>query len=87
MKRPILLAIATSLYLVAAWSVAPGFYDGFTPPQPYNWTSPPPQAAARRIRLELVILVFIIRCVLIGCEETGSTERVDGLPAAYCPLV
>ena len=26
--------------------VAPGFYDGFTPPQPYNWVSPPPQAAA-----------------------------------------
>ena len=50
MKRPILLAVATSLYLVAAWSVAPGFYDGFTPPQPYNWTSPPPQAAAGNLQ-------------------------------------
>jgi len=26
--------------------VAPGFYDGFGPPQPYNWTCPPPQAGA-----------------------------------------
>jgi hypothetical protein len=44
LKRPILLAAAAAAYLVAAWMVAPGFYDGFTPPQPYNWVSPPPQA-------------------------------------------
>jgi hypothetical protein len=25
--------------------VAPGFYDGFSPPQPYNWVCPPAQAA------------------------------------------
>jgi hypothetical protein len=41
------------------------------------------QAAARSNRLELVILVFIIRCVLIGCEETCSRERVDGLCQQY----
>jgi hypothetical protein len=33
-------------YVVAAWMVAPGFYDGFGPPQPYNWTCPPPQAGS-----------------------------------------
>ncbi len=44
MNRPILLAAAAACYLVAAWMVAPGFYDGFAPQQPYNWTSPPPQA-------------------------------------------
>jgi hypothetical protein len=27
-----------------------------------------PQAAKMRIRLELVILVFMVRCVLIGCD-------------------
>jgi hypothetical protein len=43
-KRPILIAAAAAVYLMAAWMVAPGFYDGFTPPQPYNWVSPPPQA-------------------------------------------
>jgi len=32
--------------MVAAWMVAPGFYDGFGPVQPYNWTCPPPQAGA-----------------------------------------
>jgi hypothetical protein len=44
MKRPILLAVTAAIYLMAAWMVAPGFYDGFTPIQPYNWVSPPPQA-------------------------------------------
>jgi hypothetical protein len=45
-KRAVLLAIAVTLYMVAAWMVAPGFYDGFGPVQPYNWTCPPPQAGA-----------------------------------------
>ncbi len=41
MKRPLLLIGAAVCYLVAAWSVAPGFYDGFAPPQPYNFVCPP----------------------------------------------
>ena len=44
MRRAALLAAAVATYMVAAWMVAPGFYDGFGPPQPYNWTCPPPQA-------------------------------------------
>jgi hypothetical protein len=39
------LAAAAVTYLLAAWSVAPGFYDGFGPTQPYNWVCPPPQQA------------------------------------------
>ena len=31
------------MYVLAAWAVAPGFYDGIAPPQPYRWVSPPPQ--------------------------------------------
>ena len=46
MKRLAWLALAAVAYVVAAWSVAPGFYDGFGPPQPYNFTCPPPQAGA-----------------------------------------
>jgi hypothetical protein len=41
-----LLAAAAAMYVLAAWMVTPGFYDGFGPPQPYNWTCPPPQAGA-----------------------------------------
>ncbi len=46
MRRAALLAVAVTAYMVAAWMVAPGFYDGFGPVQPYNWTCPPPQAGA-----------------------------------------
>jgi hypothetical protein len=35
-------------YSVAAWTVAPGFYDGFGPPQPYNFTCPPHSAGANQ---------------------------------------
>jgi hypothetical protein len=43
-KRLVLLATATAAYMLAAWMVAPGFYDGFTPPQPYNFVCAPPAA-------------------------------------------
>jgi hypothetical protein len=45
-KRLAWLAAAAVVYVLAAWTVAPGFYDGFGPPQPYNFTCPPPQAGA-----------------------------------------
>ena len=41
MKRLALLASVAVVYLLAAWMVAPGFYDGFAPQQPYNWVCPP----------------------------------------------
>jgi hypothetical protein len=41
-----LLALVSGVYLLVAWGTQPGFYDGFAPPQPYRWVSPPPQAAA-----------------------------------------
>ena len=46
MKQVLVLAAAAVTYVLAAWMVAPGFYDGFGPPQPYNFTCPPPQAGA-----------------------------------------
>src|ERR1700704_5003239 len=42
--KPVLLAVSAATYLIAAWMVAPGFYDGFGQQLPYNWTSPPPGA-------------------------------------------
>lgn len=41
-----MLAAAAAVYVAAAWTVAPGFYDGFGPQQPYNWVCPPPQAGS-----------------------------------------
>lgn len=48
MKRLGLLVSAAVVYVVAAWMVAPGFYDGFTPQQPYNWVCAPPQAGSNQ---------------------------------------
>lgn len=45
MKRLALLAAAAVAYVLAAWAVAPGFYDGLAPPSPYRWVSPPPNLA------------------------------------------
>jgi hypothetical protein len=42
----VLLAGAVVAYAFAAWAVAPGFYDGIAPPQPYRWVSPPPALRA-----------------------------------------
>jgi hypothetical protein len=36
------MAAAAAAYVLAAWLVAPGFFDGFAPPAPYHWVSPPP---------------------------------------------
>jgi hypothetical protein len=41
-----LLGLAAVAYAVAAWAVAPGFYDGIAPPAPYRWVSPPAQFRA-----------------------------------------
>jgi hypothetical protein len=65
--------------------VAPGFYDGFAP-QPYNWTSPPPQAAAGNIQPRPGHLVVK---VIDGVSDANSAFTEDGqvvvgfLPGAF----
>jgi len=84
-KRPLLLAAAASAYLMAAWMVAPGFYDGFAP-QPYNWTSPPPQAVAGNLQPRSGHLVIK---VIDGVSDANSAFTEDGqvvigfLPGAF----
>jgi hypothetical protein len=41
MRRVVLIALAVVAYSVAAWMVKPGFYDGISPSQPYNFVCPP----------------------------------------------
>ena len=85
MRRLVLLASAAVGYLIAAWMVAPGFYDGFAP-QPYNWTSPPPQAATGNIQPRSGHLVIK---VLGGVSDANSAFTEDGqvimgfLPGAF----
>jgi len=85
-KRPILLAAATAAYMLAAWMVAPGFYDGFVPPQPYNWISPPPQAAPGNLQPRAGHLDIK---VIGGVSDANSAFTDDGqvvigfLPGAF----
>jgi hypothetical protein len=85
-KRPVLVAAAAAISLIAAWMVAPGFYDGFTPPQPYNWTSPPPQAPPGNMPPKSGHLVIK---VLGGVSDANSAFTDDGqvvigfLPGAF----
>jgi hypothetical protein len=85
MRRTVLLASAVVVYAVAAWMVAPGFYDGFGPPQPYNWTCPPPQAGANT---KPAAQHFDIK-VVGGVSDAASAYDKDGqivigfLPGAF----
>jgi hypothetical protein len=84
-KRLGLLLVAAISYLVAAWTVAPGFYDGFGPTQPYNWTCPPPQAGANTKPASGHVDIKVIN----GKSEANSAYTNDGqivigfLPGAF----
>jgi hypothetical protein len=84
-KRSRLLVLAAIAYIVAAWPVAPGFYDGFTPPQPYNFVCPPPQAGANSQPSSGRLNIKIIN----GSSDPNSAFTDDGqlvigfLPGAF----
>jgi hypothetical protein len=73
-KKVWLLAAAAATYVVAAWAVAPGFYDGFGPPQPYNFTCPPPQAGANQKPLSGHVVIPVHG----GVSEPDSAFSDDG---------
>ena len=84
-KRIALLAAAVVIYSVAAWAVAPGFYDGFGPPQPYNFACPPPQAGANQKPSSGHLDIKVIN----GVSDANSAFTDDGqlvigfLPGAF----
>jgi hypothetical protein len=79
------MALAAVAYLVAAWVVAPGFYDGFAPPAPYNFTCPPPQAGANSQPSSGHVDIKVIA----GASDANSAFADDGqvvigfLPGAF----
>jgi hypothetical protein len=84
-KKAGLLAVAAMLYALAAWMVAPGFYDGFGPPQAYNWICPPPQAGANNSPSSGHLVIKVID----GVSDANSAFTDDGqlvigfLPGAF----
>ena len=85
MRRLAILGVAAVAYVLAAWIVAPGFYDGFGPPQPYNWTCPPPQAGANIKPSSGHLVIKVIN----GKSDANSAFTDDGqivigfLPGAF----
>jgi hypothetical protein len=83
--RLAILAVAAMAYLIAAWMVAPGFYDGFGPPKPYDWTCPPPQAGANIKPSSGHLVIKVIN----GKSDANSAFTDDGqivigfLPGAF----
>ncbi len=84
-RRGALLALGAAAYAVAAWMVAPGFYDGFGPQQQYNWTCPPPQAGANNKPSSGHLVIKVIQ----GESDANSAFTDDGqivigfLPGAF----
>jgi hypothetical protein len=76
---------AAVAYLVAAWSVAPGFYDGFAPQSPYNFVCPPPIAGANLAPASGHLVIKVIG----GVSDANSAFTDDGqvvigfLPGAF----
>ena len=89
MTRAALLAAAAIAYMVAAWMVAPGFYDGFGPASPYNWTCPPPQAGANQKPAPGHADIQVVG----GVNDAASAYDKDGqivmgfLPGAFKPAL
>jgi hypothetical protein len=65
--------------------VAPGFYDGFAPTQPYNFVCPPPQAGANLAPTSGHLVIKVIN----GVSDANSAFTDDGqvvigfLPGAF----
>jgi hypothetical protein len=85
--RALLIAFAAVVYLVAAWMVAPGFYDGIAPTQPYNWVCPPPIAGANS-GIPAASGQLVIK-VINGSSDPNTVFTQDGqmsmsfLPGAF----
>jgi len=86
-RGALLIAAAASIYLAAAWMVAPGFYDGIGPTQPYNWVCPPPIAGANS-GLQAQSGHLVIK-VIDGSSDPNTAFTQDGqfsisfLPGAF----
>jgi hypothetical protein len=85
MRRLATVGVAAMVYVLAAWSVAPGFYDGFTPQQPYNWVCPPLHVSGNIAPLPGHVDIAVIG----GVSDASSAFTDDGqvvvgfLPGAF----
>lgn len=74
-RSRLLIVFVAAFYVVAAWSVAPGFYDGFTPPTPYPFVCPPPIAGAHAEPESGHAVIHLSN----GASEPASVFTNDGM--------
>jgi hypothetical protein len=74
-RRLILLAAAVVAYVLAAWAVVPGFFDGIAPPAPYRFVSPPP--ALRATNQPPLSGHATVRADAQGLTEPGNVYTQD----------
>ena len=78
MKRPILVGSAAAVYVLAAWMVAPGFYDFSAPLQVYDWVCVP-QIAGADSHVPAGSGHADIK-VVDGASDSASVYTLDGTP-------
>jgi hypothetical protein len=67
------MAAAAIAYVLSAWAVAPGFYDGFTPQSPYNFVCPPIHIANNQAPSSGHLDITIIQ----GASDADSAYTAD----------
>jgi len=67
------------VYALAAWAVAPGFYDGIAPPRAYRWVSPPP--ALRSTNQPPLAGHATVKVGTQGVVDPGNAFTQDGQAA------
>jgi hypothetical protein len=89
-KRAALLGTAAAVYVLAAWAVAPGFYDGIqTTPPPYRWVCPPPGLAEGNLPPQPGhVDINVINAVsdadsAFSADSQGSQIAIGFLPGAF----
>jgi len=65
---------AAAAYVVAAWTVAPGFYDGFNPTSPYAFECPPSVAGAASAPSSGHVVIDAVN----GTNEDSVAFTTDG---------
>jgi hypothetical protein len=79
-NRAVLVGSAAAVYVLAAWTVAPGFYDSGTPLTLYDWVCVPPIAGADS-GVPAGSGHADIK-VVNGASESASVYTVDGSAAS-----
>jgi hypothetical protein len=80
LKRAAVLAAAAAIYTVAALAVRPGFYDGFSPQEPYRFVKPPPCCIHNNLQPQAGHLT--VKVGSNGQTDPGSAFTAENGPQA-----